>query len=69
MDAPTGTLIAYATSPDDVAADGEGANSPYTAALAAALPTPGVPAEQLFKQVRNSVLAETGRTQTPWESY
>lgn len=68
MQAPTGTLIAYATSPDDVAADGEGTNSPYTAALAAALPTQGVPAEQVFKRVRNRVLAETSGQQTPWES-
>jgi len=30
MDAPKGTIIAYATSPGKVASDGEGRNSPYT---------------------------------------
>jgi uncharacterized caspase-like protein len=34
IDAPAGTLIAYATSPGKVAADGSGTNGLYTAALA-----------------------------------
>ncbi len=34
MDAPLGSLIAYAAAPRQVAFDGEGENSPYTAALA-----------------------------------
>lgn len=67
MDAPEGTLIAYATRPGDVAADGDGANSPYTTALAKALTTPGLPVTELFIQVRNEVIAATGRKQTPWE--
>ena len=67
-DVPTGTLIAYATSPGDTAADGSGRNSPYTAGLLANLHEPNLPIEMMFKQVRNAVLKNTGNRQTPWES-
>jgi parallel beta-helix repeat protein len=63
-----GTLIAFATSPGDVALDGEGANSPYSKALAAAFTMPGVPIEKMFRNVRDAVLEETDGRQTPWES-
>ena len=67
MDAPRGSLIAYSTGPGDVAADGAGANSPYTLALSQAMQTPGIPAEKMFKLARDRVLEETGGVQTPWE--
>ncbi|MEM9781943.1 MAG: caspase family protein [Pseudomonadota bacterium] len=66
--APTGSFIAFATAPGQVAADGIGDNSPYTAALARAIALPGLAIEQMFKQVRVDVLAETGGAQVPWES-
>jgi len=68
MDATKGTLIAYATSPGDVAADGKGVNSPYTEALSQALLTPGLTVERVFKKVRNSVVASTNSNQVPWEA-
>jgi len=68
MDATKGTLIAYATSPGDVAADGKGENSPYTQALAKALLSPGLTVERMFKKVRNDVVAATNSKQVPWES-
>ena len=68
MEAPTGSLIAYATAPGDVAADGTGANSPYTMALSRMMNTPGLPVERMFREVRNSVRKETNNKQTPWES-
>jgi uncharacterized caspase-like protein len=68
MDASKGTLIAYATSPGDVAADGKGDNSPYTKALAKAMQTPGMTVERVFKQVRNQVIAVTDSAQVPWEA-
>ena len=68
VDAPRGSLIAYATSPGDVAADGAGANSPYTAALAELMNEPGVPVEQVFKKVRIRVAEATDGKQLPWES-
>ena len=68
MDAPTGTIIAYATSPGRVASDGDSRNSPYTKALVKAMQTPNKPIEQVFKEVRRSVREETKNQQTPWEN-
>lgn len=68
MDAPSGTLIAYSTSPGRVATDGEGRNSPYTFALARAMRTPGLTVEEAFKQVRVRVMDRTNDEQVPWES-
>ncbi|KIC23263.1 caspase family protein [Leisingera sp. ANG-M6] len=68
MKAPTGTFLAYATAPGDVALDGEGANSPFTEALAREITVPGAPVEQVFKQVRRAVLEQSGGRQTPWDT-
>ncbi|WP_420416365.1 caspase family protein [Pacificispira sp.] len=68
VDAPFGTLLAYSTSPGDVAEDGSGRNSPYTAALARGIQNPGLAVEQVFKQVRIEVMEKTGNRQVPWES-
>ena len=68
MDAPSGTLIAYSAAPGQVAVDGEGENSPYTAALALALAEPGLKVEDVFKRVRVTVETATNAKQTPWES-
>jgi uncharacterized caspase-like protein len=69
MEGPRGTLVAYATAPGAVAADGPpGGNSPYTLALASTLPLPGLAAEEVFRTVRQQVLAVTGEAQVPWES-
>ena len=68
MDAPRGTLISYATAPGDVAADGDGEHSPYSRALAKAMLKPGMQVEQMFKRVRQLVIAETDSKQTPWEA-
>ncbi|MEM1383156.1 MAG: caspase family protein [Pseudomonadota bacterium] len=68
MDAPIGSFIAYATGPGDVAFDGDGTNSPYSAALARAIPEADEPIEQIFKRVRVEVLRETEGLQTPWDT-
>lgn len=68
MDAPRGSILSYSTAPGDVALDGRGVNSPYSAALAEAIRTPGLKIEDAFKRVRRAVLAETGDRQVPWES-
>jgi len=67
MNAPTGSLVAYSTGPGEVAADGVGGNSPYVLALTEAMQLPGVPAELMFKRVREQVLEATNDKQTPWE--
>lgn len=68
IEAASGTLVAYATAPGGVAADGDGDNSPYTAALARAMRIPGLPVELVFKRVRIEVEDATAGRQTPWES-
>ena len=68
MNAPTSTLIAYATAPGRTASDGLGANGLYTAELLAAMRTPGLPIEDVFKQVRIRVREKSGGQQVPWES-
>uniref|UniRef100_UPI0040482B46 caspase family protein n=1 Tax=Polynucleobacter sp. TaxID=2029855 RepID=UPI0040482B46 len=68
MDAPAGSFISFATAPGQVASDGQGRNSPYTKHLLQALKQPGMPIEQVFKQVRRNVMAETAGEQVPWEN-
>ncbi|GAB2174698.1 caspase family protein [Dongia sp. agr-C8] len=68
MDATRGTFIAYSTSPGDVAADGDGKNSPYSAALAKTIVQPGIGIEEAFRDVRAQVMAATGEKQVPWDS-
>jgi formylglycine-generating enzyme required for sulfatase activity len=66
--APSGTYIAYATAPGDVAEDGTGANSTFTTALLGAMRKPGLTLDDLFKDVRAGVHAATGGRQVPWSS-
>ena len=68
MDAPTGSFIGYSTAPGNVAADGDGKNSPYTAALAAEMTKPGIAIEEAFRNVRVKVMETTSAQQVPWES-
>ncbi len=68
VDAPTGTLIAYATAPGSVANDGEGENGIYTGQLVRTMVQPGLKIEDVFKQVRSGVREATTGRQTPWES-
>jgi hypothetical protein len=68
IDAPTGTLIAFATAPGSVAQDGEGRNGLYTGALLKHIAAPNVAVEQMFKRVRVDVVAASKNQQVPWES-
>ena len=68
MDAPTGSIVAYATAPESVAADGKDQNGVYTKHLLKAVMMPGLTIEQVFKTVRNNVITETESKQIPWES-
>lgn len=65
--APKGTLIAFATSPGEVASDGTGRNGAYTAALLKHIHSPDLPIEELFKRARNSLASATKGKQTSWE--
>lgn len=69
MNAPTGTFIAYSAAPGSVALDGRpGANSPFSGALSEGIRVKGQAIEQVFKQVRISVVQDTHGQQTPWDS-
>jgi len=68
MDAPVGTLVAFATAPGTVASDGTGSNGLYTQNLLEAMRKPGLKVEDVFKQVRVAVRRDSGGKQVPWES-
>ena len=68
MNAPSGSLIAYATSPGSTAADGTGRNGLYTSALLEHIITPNITIEDVFKRVRTTVRLQSASKQIPWES-
>ncbi len=68
MNAPSGSLIAYATSPGTTASDGSGQNGLYTSALLQHLSTPNITILEMFQQVRSTVMEKSGDIQVPWES-
>jgi uncharacterized caspase-like protein len=61
------TLIAFATQPGNVAADGAGLNSPFTAGLLKSLEEPGLEVRELLTKVRVNVVEETAGAQIPWD--
>ncbi|OAF19782.1 caspase family protein [Bradyrhizobium neotropicale] len=62
------TLIAFATAPGQVALDGEGANSPFSAALSRHIGTPGLEVQQMLTRVRAEVVSSTKNKQVPWSN-
>jgi formylglycine-generating enzyme required for sulfatase activity len=67
MPAPTGTFVAYATGPGQIAQDGaKGGNGVFTGELAKALREPGLSIEQVFKKAAGGVRERTGGKQVPW---
>jgi WD40 repeat protein len=62
-----GTFIAYSTQPGNVALDGKGRNSPFTAAFTARVQEPGRNLNAIMIDVRNDVLAATDGRQVPWD--
>lgn len=68
MNAATGSLIAFATAPGSVAADGTGRNGVYTKHLLVSLGQGDTDILKVFQRTRAGVVKETGGKQTPWES-
>ncbi|WP_430813998.1 caspase family protein [Carboxylicivirga sp. RSCT41] len=66
--APSGTLIAFSTSPGKTASDGEGRNGLYTESLLTELTKPDLSIIQIFQNVRQKVLFNSNHNQLPWES-
>ena len=67
MSGPSGTMIGYATAPGQTAADGFGRNGLYTTHILQNIKIPDMPAEILFKRVREGVERDSKRQQTPWD--
>ncbi|MCD6202288.1 MAG: caspase family protein [Bacteroidales bacterium] len=68
MNAPAGTIIAYATSPGKTALDGSGVNGLYTQELLYQIQRSGLKIEDVFKNVRIEVMRKSDSQQVPWES-
>ncbi|MDK9705166.1 MAG: caspase family protein [Sulfuritalea sp.] len=68
FDAPVGSLLAYATSPGNVASDGSGANGLYTENLVRELSRHGTRIEDALKRVRLNVRLASHGEQIPWET-
>ena len=61
-----GSVIAFATSPGDVALDGDGTNSPFTTALLKHIDTPDTPIQNVMTRVTGDVYRSTDERQRPW---
>jgi len=68
FDAPVGSMIAFSTSPGNVALDGDGNNGLYTSHLLREFSVRNARIEDAFKRVRLNVRVESGGKQIPWES-
>ena len=68
IDAPVGTLLAYATAPGNTASDGDGDNGLYTQHLLKEMRAPDAKIEDVFKRVRLNVRRASNGRQVPWES-
>jgi tetratricopeptide (TPR) repeat protein len=67
LPAGIGTLITFATSPDTVALDGSGKNSPFTSAMLKYIRTPGLEIRAMLTRVRADVIKATNERQVPWD--
>jgi uncharacterized caspase-like protein len=61
-----GTVVFYSAKEGTIAADGDGANSPFATALARHLTDGGVEVEKMFRRVIDDVLDATGNKQEPF---
>ncbi|MEO0416216.1 MAG: SUMF1/EgtB/PvdO family nonheme iron enzyme [Verrucomicrobiota bacterium] len=68
-DIPDSTMILFSAAPGQVALDGEGRNSPFTAALIEELPKPGIDALAAFFRVSDTVFKRTSNLQEPWVKF
>lgn len=66
MEAPSGSMIAFAASPGGFAYDNDqGGNSRYTGHLLASMATPGLGLSEIFQDVQGKVEDETNGKQSP----
>ncbi|HUG61383.1 MAG TPA: caspase domain-containing protein [Methylomirabilota bacterium] len=65
-DSGAGTLVAFATSPGEVAYDGMGSHSPFSTALLSHIGAENVPLTTVMTRVTGEVFQATGGQQRPW---
>lgn len=68
IDAPSGTVIAFATAPGKTASDGEGANGLFTSQFAKQIRIPNQKIEDVLKGTRKAVATLSHNEQVPWDS-
>jgi len=68
IDESKGIVVAYAATADEVAREGKGRNSPFTAALLKRLQEPGLEIVVMLRRVASDVNAQTGGRHRP-EAY
>lgn len=66
IESGVGTYIGFSTSPNSVALDGDGENSPFTTALVKHIETEDVDIEAVMRNVREDVIQATNGSQVPW---
>ena len=66
VNVPKGSMILYAASPGERAADGTGKNGVFTQNLLSKLKQPGLTVDQVFKQTASAVYSDTGKAQLPY---
>lgn len=68
MNSPSGSFLAFATGPGDVAMDGRNRNSPYTTAILKHIATPNISIYECFQNIGETVSELTRGHQNPWIS-
>ena len=68
MNAPSGSLIAYSTSPGKTASDGDETNGLYTDSLLEHIGNKQVSVMTMFQEVRKDVMVKSKNEQIPWEA-
>jgi len=66
IQAPSGTLISFATQPGSVASDGACRNGFYTQEILTGMDTPDLPVEEMLKRVVSGVRKRSNGEQQPW---
>ena len=68
IDAPSGTVIAFATAPGKTASDGVGSNGLFTTHFLKYLTVSNLKIEDVLKNTRKGVAAASNNEQIPWDS-
>lgn len=68
MDAPTGSIIIYSTSPGKTASDGIGRNGVFTKHFLRSVLNDDLEIGMMLRKIRKNIINETEGKQVPWES-